>query len=373
MYIRTDVIKPVCITILNSVETVDSSNITDNLELLCDKNILYISVTNREYFIKIKFDVNESSDFHATINAKLFLKLISQVTSELIEFTTDSTSLIIKANGSYKIPLIFDDDKLLELPVIVLHNITNSFNIDTAILNNIVKYNGRELNKSNFNYTRPVQRMYYLDEQGCITFTSGACVNNFSLPQPVKILFNQRLAKLFKLFNKIDTVQFNLGFDTISNNIMQTKVSFITDTIEIYAILSCDDSLVSSVPATAIRARATDIYDYSIFVNRLDLIQALNRLSLFENISVGFKPYIYFKFYDDVVEITDSSKENVECIYTANNSCVNGSYEMILDLFDVKSVVDIITDEFINIRFGNHSAVVISRNNIINVIPECQE
>lgn len=42
--------------------------------------------------------------------------------------------------------------------------------------------------------------MYYFDKDGALTFTSGACVNKFTANVQSKLLFNDRLVKLFKLF-----------------------------------------------------------------------------------------------------------------------------------------------------------------------------
>ena len=75
-----------------------------------------------------------------------------------------------------------------------------------------------------------------MDEKGAITFTNGACVNSFTLEQPVKLLFNNRLVKLFKLF-KDESVKFTIGYDPISDDIIQTKVRFATSDIIITAIL----------------------------------------------------------------------------------------------------------------------------------------
>lgn len=79
------------------------------------------------------------------------------------------------------------------------------------------------------------------------------------------------MVKLFKLFNTSE-VTFSIGYDEISNNILQTKVSFVTPSVEVTAILSCDDTLLNSVPAQAIRGRANDIYPESVFINKNDLV-----------------------------------------------------------------------------------------------------
>ena len=61
--------------------------------------------------------------------------------------------------------------------------------------------------------------MYYVDNEGAITFTSGACVTKFDLAGDIKLLFNQRLVKLFKLF-KNTKVHFTVGNTNISEDII---------------------------------------------------------------------------------------------------------------------------------------------------------
>lgn len=190
MILRIEEFKDVCSTILNAIDINELSEITETVELICEGNNLLLNVTNREYYVRVKLPIQQPEDFHAVVNANLFLRLVSQLTSETIELNVDNNSLVVKANGKYKLPLIYVDDKMLSLPVISIKNVTNTFTIPTVILNSIAKYNGKELAKSNFNFTRPVQRLYYMDENGCITFTSGACVNNFTLPCNVRVLFN---------------------------------------------------------------------------------------------------------------------------------------------------------------------------------------
>ena len=84
MIIKTDLIKPACATILSAVDSADVSMITETLEIVSSDNVLYLNVTNREYFTQVKVQIDECIDFHATVNATLFLKLIPQITTEEI-------------------------------------------------------------------------------------------------------------------------------------------------------------------------------------------------------------------------------------------------------------------------------------------------
>ena len=374
MILRIESLQEACKNILAAVDNNELSAITETLELVTKGNFLYINVTNREYFAQVKIDINEEIDFHATVNATLFLKLISQVTTDTVEIDIKDTYITVKANGTYKIPLIFDGEKLLELPEIKIENPTNQFNIPSSILKSILNYNSKELLKGTI--SKPVQKLYYVDDQGAITFTNGACVNSFTLEQPIKLLFNNRLVKLFKLFND-ENVKFTLGFDSISEDIIQTKVRFESSSIVLTAILSCDDSLLMSVPVAAIRGRAHGEYPYSVNVNKYDMLQTINRLLLFNSVGGSnkevIKPYSTFEFGKDSVTIYDINKENKE-IVNYNNSvieCEEG-YTAILDLIELKMTLENCAEQYLNIHFGDHTAMVITRGQIANVVPECR-
>src|SRR5574344_137068 len=209
MIIKTDTFKDCCTKILKAIDSNELSTLTETLEIVTEGNTLYLNVTNKEYYASVKFGLGTPESFHATVNAFLFLKLIAQITVEDIELNIKDTYVEVKANGTYKIPLIFDNDKLLVLPKIIVNNPTVDMNVSGSVLQGTI--------------AKPVQKMYYLDQQGCVTFTSGACVNNFELAQPIKVLLSDRLVSLFRLF-KNDMVHFVLGHDMLSDSIMQTKL-----------------------------------------------------------------------------------------------------------------------------------------------------
>lgn len=369
MILRIEELKEACSNILGAVDSNSIAAITETLELKTVSNLLLVSVTNKEYYAQVKIPISEEIEFKATVNANIFLRLISQTTSETIELDVTEDSLCIKGNGIYKLPLIFDGDHLLELPEIQINNITSTFSISTNILHSLITFNSKELGKGGI--SKPVQKMYYLDDRGCITFTSGACVNNFSLSNPIKILLNDRLVKLFKLF-KNDSVIFSLGYDEISEEIIQTKVKFEDKDISITAILSCDDSLISSVPVTAIRNRASENYPYSVVLNKNQMLEGIIRLLLFANNKEG-KLYSDFEFGKEYVKIWDVNKSSFETIYYENSlPNMNSSYNNILDLVDLKTTLESCLEQYINLSFGDEQAIVISRKNVQNIIPECR-
>lgn len=370
MIIKTSEFKKICTTVLSATDNSELSTLTETLELKAEGNLLSLNVTNKEYYVSVTFPLEAEELFHAAVNANLFLKLIAAVTSETIELTVDDTCLKIKANGNYKIPLIFENEQLMVLPKIELNNPTLQMNISSDILESIVNFNSKQLTVGTA--AKPVQKMFYVDEQGCLTFTSGACINNFTLEQPMRILFNQRLVSLFKLF-KGTMVNFTLSYEPVSETIMQTKVCFETPSIKLSAITGCDDSLLAQVPVEAIRRRANMVYPYSVVLNVTELAEAINRILIF---SAGYgskenlKPYSAFEFKSGHVSVYDSKKENHENITYQNGTTVDSDYNMILDLFEVKKVLDSCSDQYITLNFGNNQAAVLVRNAIRNVIPE---
>lgn len=363
MILTTKDFKKVCSTILTAVDN-GGANV---LELITEGNILTLNVTNQEYYVSAKFPLQQEENLHATISAASFLKLISQITTDTIELKTTDKTLLIKANGNYKIPLVFENDSLLTLPKITIDNPTVDMSIDGNLLVSILNINSEELLKTN-KIVKPVQSLYYLDDEGAITFTDGACVNNFHLPQPVKVLFGSKLVKLFKLF-KDEQVKFVLGHDEGFNSTIQTKVMFETPNIKLTAITPSDDVLLTQVPVKAIRDLANQYFNYSLVINRDNLNQALTRLLVFADKNNLLSVVGKFEATADGLSISDS-KDNVELIKSENGSKIDSSYAFNLSLVDLKNIIDTCTEEFITLNFGNNKAVVVVRSSIKYVMPE---
>lgn len=363
MILRTEDLQKVSNILLAAVDPDSLVTATEVVELKVENEVLTLSATNWEYYIRIKLPIYEDIDFHATVSAITFLKLLTKITTEIVELKISDNSLIIKGNGEYKLPMIQEGDGLLSIPSIEISNETNRFNIPGKTLNSIYVYNSRQFAMGNI--INPIQSSYYIDEEGAITFTTGATVNKFTLPSSIKLLLTSKLVKLFKLFKNDDEVSFIIGQDPSSNGI-QTKVRFISNDIELTSILSMND--VQKFPVQAIRDRAFKTYENTIVVNREELLQSINRLLIFSDISS--KTYGVFEFSNDSVIIKDGDKINSEKVKYSNIIGLSENYICKIYFNDIKLVLDTTNDEYINLSFGDQQALVFSRNNIYNVIPE---
>lgn len=361
MILRTEQFRESCTVIKNAIDSKNVSLYNETLELKTSENKLTLSVTNREYRVDVDFPLEENQEFRASINAKLFLDLISRMTSDTISLTINDQFVCIKGNGEYKLPIIYNNDQMLELPKINLDNITNTMSISSDILQSILTYNSKELLRGVA--VKPVQTYYYVDEEGAITFTSGACVNSFTLEKPIKMLLSEKVVKLFRLFKDISSVDFEMAQDLISDDLIQTKVRFKSNTVTLSAILA-DCNLISTVPVQAIRGMASKDYAYSVVVAREALSEALSRLMLFNN----DKNYGRLDFKSDKLIITDWSSNNVEEIKVENSGAVN--YSALLNMNNLNLILTGCKDDYVTICFGDEKSICIRRPSISDIIPE---
>ena len=372
LILKRELFQKYCTDILSAVDSNELSILTETLELKTLNNTLVMSVTNREYYAKVIIPIENVLELQATVNANLFLRLIAQISTPEIELSVTDNFLVVKGNGLYKLPLIFDGDSLLELPEININNVTATFELDSEILLSILNYNSKQLSIGTI--SKPVQKLYYVDGKGAVTFTSGACVNSFELPENIRILLNGRLVKLFKLF-KGKGVKFTLGYDNLTDDIIQTKVRFESSDISITAILSCDDTMLNSVPVEAIRGRASAYYPYTVNLSKDALLKTISRLMLFSgSASKELVSYSTFEFEKDKVTIYDSKKENKETLsYNNENSNIEETYKTIIDLAELKGVLESCSEQYVNINFGDTEALILTRGHVVNIIPEIHD
>lgn len=344
------------------------------LELFAQDTTLFLNVTNKEYFVSVKFGLAQPADFRTVVDARLFLDLAAGITASEFTINIVNNVVVIKAGKSvYKLPMIYENDQLVQIPGIVIKNKTLEMPISLDILKSILNVNSKELLKVKNIDVNELQKLYYIDESGCFTFTTGACLNSFTLEKPVKLLLNDRVVKLFKLFK--EDVQFSLGYDTLPNGITQTKAVFATPNIYVGTILTCDDILIQKIqgPCNMTKQFIAEPYSNKVVVSVSEMSAAISRLMLFTKnyadkvdtlripVKVNFMPG----------EMILSDKlGNTEVVTITNDSLIDESYSMWVYLGDFKLVLDSCKNEHITINCGNHRSIVVSRGQISNLISE---
>ena len=348
-----------------------------NLELAAKDEALFLRVTNREQYAAVRFELEQPTEFRAVVDAALFLNIISGINTEEFELNIKDTHVVVKAGkSSYKLAMIYENDQLMKLPIIKLvpEQVTVNMNISHDILMSILNVNGKEIQKAKKLDVNELQRYYYIDETGCFTFTTGACVNSFTLEKPIKLLLTDKVVKLFKLFSS--DVYMSYGHLVNSDSSLQPIVVFQTDTVYVAARLLNDDTCIHKIkaPCDAMKNLIKEAYDHNLVLSASDLSAAISRLLMFHKNSsakadLSFVPAVV-DFNDTEFTISDLSGDNKEIVTVENGSSTPGSYSMGVNLIDLKSVLDSCKNEHITMNCGNKKSIIINRGTISNVIAE---
>ena len=348
-----------------------------NLELAARDTKLYLRVTNREWYCAVAFDLETPTEFRAVVDANLFLNLISGISTEEFELEIKDTVVVVKAGrSSYKLAMIYENDQLMKLPIIKLdpEQTTVSMNISNDILMSILNVNSREVQKAKKVEVNELQRYYYIDETGCFTFTTGACINAFTLEKPIKLLLTDKVVKLFKLFGSDAFLSY--GHIVNADNSLQPIVVFQTEDVYVATRLLSDETCIQKVkaPCDAMKALAKEVYEHNLVLSATDLSAAISRLLMFHKNSsakadLSFVP-ASIEFSNTELTISDLSGDNKEVITIENGSSTPGGYSMGVNLIDLKAVLDSCKNEHVTMNCGNHKSIIICRANISNVIAE---
>ena len=346
-----------------------------NLEIVTKDNVLYLNVTNKEYYVSVKYNIETSEDFRAVVDASLFLNLIYGISSETFEIIIKDNYILVKAGKSnYKLAMIYENDEIMTLPVLKLLNKTVEMTVDKDILHSILNINSKEIAKAKKALVRSeAQTLCYIDQNGAFTFTDSACLNSFTLEKPIKLLVNDRIIKLFKLFNINPTLSF--GYDLATNGTTKAKLVLETENIYLAALINCEDRLLDRIqkPYNATKRYFAATYPSNFVISTNVLSAAIARLMLFSKNSGESTAQVIpatFVFKGDEIIIQDK-QNNTEIVVVENeDSYLVDNYSMTLNLIDLKTILDSYKNEHVTINCGNSQAVVITKQNISHLLPE---
>ena len=369
MKLKAEKFKKLCATVITAVESGVAQKNAGVLTLETKGNYLYLNTAGTDYYLSARFLPEEFSDINVSVQASLFLKLIADLDSDEIELLAKDKYLSIKSStGSFKVPYIFINDKPATLVPITINNPVTEMNIDGDVLYSILQFNSKELVKTVWQ-KQELQKLFYVDQLGCITFTNGACINSFSLEKPVRFLLKDKIVKLFKLFNGTG-VHFTLGYDDVENRLTQTKVSFETEDIVLTAITMLNESvLLVKAGEDQIRALGNKIFPYTLILDTEAMRRAINRLLLFVKKEDQLLSTAIISCNQDELSILGAG-ENTEVIKVGMGSIIDGEYKMRVQLYDLKLVFDSAAEPTITMSFGDRRVVALTRGNVKNLIPE---
>lgn len=292
-------------------------------------------------------------DMDITVDADKFGKLIAKTTSEDIELLIIDDVLSIKANGTYKIPLISDEEGLISFPDINQNLLNPQKGWTDVKLSSIMQaYN---INKSALAKTleNPALTGYYCGDTVISTDANVITFNGFKMfAWDFPVLISAQQMALISLFNEED----------IKVTCDPERIIFVTDTQIV------DGALMEGIedfPANEVNAYLDEAFTSSCKVPKDLLLSVLDRLALF------IEPYdkngAYFTFGRKGINIHSKKDASTETINYVESKDFQ-PFVCCVDIPMLKEQLQANPDDTVKICYGNANALKIESGKVTQVI-----
>jgi hypothetical protein len=326
--------------------------ITSMIGIKLSDGKLRLLTTDMTNTLCIIIDKVSGVDMDITVDADKFGKLISKITSEDIELLVIDDVLSIKANGTYKIPLISDEEGLISFPDIKPLDDKN-VQCSTKLSSVMQAYN---INKSALAKTleNPALTGYYCGDMVISTDANVIAFNNFKMFSgdfPPMLISAQQMV-LLSLFSEED----------IKVTTDPATIIFATDTQIVEGSLM---EGIEDFPSNEVNAYLDEAFTSSCKVPKDLLLSVLDRLALF------IEPYdkngAYFTFGRKGINIHSKKDASTETI----NYVESKDFEPFVCCVDIpmlKEQLQANPDDTVKICYGNENALKIESGKVTQVI-----
>ena len=313
---------------------------------------LRLLTTDMTNTLCIIIDKVAGDDMDITVDADKFGKLIAKTTSEDIDLSVKDDVLFVKANGTYKIPLISDEEGLISFPGINLVKEVKTKDCKTKLSSVMQAYN---INKSALAKTleNPALTGYYCGDTVISTDANVITFNGFKMfDNEEPILISAQQMQLLTLNTKED-IEVYIG---------KTGIQFVTEDVVI------DGALMEGIedfPANEVNAYLDEAFTSSCKVPKDLLLSVLDRLALF------IEPYdkngAYFTFGRKGINIHSKKDASTETI----NYVESKDFEPFVCCVDIpmlKEQLQANPDDTVKLCYGNENALKIESGKVTQVI-----
>lgn len=343
--------------IINIAELGATNNQLFPLSSVVDINLvnnrLTVSTTDGINYLYITKDIEDNDEeFKACINIEQFAKLVPKLTTEYITLDNSNDKLTIQSNGTYVFPLLLDEqgNKLFIENKLDSFTFSDGIDIDISDIKIINKANKNAVLKNNgvVEYTG-----YYFNTDSVIT-TDGMVLAKYKKNMfNDTILMNQNMFNLLSLYKQ----EYNIKFYKDNDNIVISN-----GTINIYgSMLPGSDKF----KIDAINGLFNKDIKYSCIVNKSDIFNALNRLSIFlDKFDMNF---INVSISGDKIKFYTKNNENFEeCTITNNSSSTSKVFYV--DILKFISIINQVDSNTVCLYFDESNFIKIIEGNITQLL-----
>lgn len=288
--------------------------------------------------------------FYTIVNAETLAKLVAKTTSENMTLRVTDNYLSVKGNGTYKLEIPMDEDgNIIRFPNFNI-NATGKTIISISLLKNILNATKVSIAKT---MEVPCLTGYYLFDKAISTDREMmCCVKESLLDNP--ILISSEMAELLQL----------LEGETVVLGQEDNKLLFETDNIVIYGKQL---EGLDIYPVQALDSLLNLTYDNIVRVNKQDLLNVLDRMTIF--VSDYDKNGVYLSFTEDGLQLTSqksNASEIIEMDRDANKDFV--PFSCLIDITMFQSQVQINSSDIIEIHYGQEKSIKIVDGNTTMII-----
>ena len=323
--------------------------ITSMIGIKLSDGKLRLLTTDMTNTLCIIIDKVAGDDMDITVDADKFGKLIAKTTSEDIDLSVNDDILYVKANGTYKIPLISDEEGLVTFPAL---SETKGKTTNVKLTSIMQAYN---INKSALAKTleNPALTGYYCGDMVISTDANVITFNDFKMfEQDEPLLISPQLMQLLTLNNQED-------IKLIAD---KTLLTFIADDMVVQGAVM---EGIEDFPADDVKAYLDEAFTSSCNVPKDLLLATLDRLALF------IEPYdkngAYFTFGRKGINIHSKKDASTEVI----NYVESKDFEPFVCCVDIpmlKEQLQANPDDTVKICYGNENALKIESGKVTQVI-----
>ena len=283
----------------------------------------------------------KQSNFYTIVNADTFSKLVAKTTKEFIELNNNENYLEVVGNGTYKLEIALNEDnEMVKFPEANhISEVANSIKI--ADLQESLRVAKASVAKT---MEIPCLTGYYVGKNVITSNREMVCkLESTLIEEP--ILISSEMAELLLLVESAEAIQ------------LERKDNHLYFYTNEYEIIGNELEGKEMYPVQPIEDLASKEYTHFIQVDKQDLLNVLDRMSLF--ISDYDKNGVYLDF-TEAGFIIRSQKSNAEEIIDIKSALEPDSgFSCLADIEMLKSQVETVSTDIVEIWYGQEKSIKI--------------
>lgn len=327
--------------------------LTSMVGIKCNgKDLRFVTTDGTNTLITTIDKVSTEGTCDITVQADVFGKLVSKITSQEVDIDIAQDTLVIKANGTYKIPLVVDEEGTVSFPIPDTTELNKHPKSETKLSSIMSVYN---VNKSALatTFENPFLTGYYADGEMVVTSDANVITFNEIDLNVGNVLLNPQIVNLLTL-NKTENIE------VVSDG--NGNISFTTPEL---IIIGKELEGIEDYPIEDMKAYLGETFPSSCKVAKSVLISALDRLAIF------IEPYdkngAYFSFGRRGLTLSSKKSSSTESISYAESKDFT-QFICCVDIPQMKTQLEAYPEDFVEIHYGHENALKLTCGKVTQVI-----